>query len=267
MSDNYPSEPYPVTGADTTGIPAAPSAPPVYGTPSAPSTPSTDHASSSSGTADTAKEQAGNVAGTAKEQAANVAGAAKDSAHEVTSTAKDEAGKVATTAKAQAKDLYEETRSQLSEQAGTQQKKVASGLHALSDELHDMSDASSGSGIAADLVSQAATRAGSVATWLDDRDPGSLLTEVKDFARNRPGTFIAVAAIAGVVAGRLTRSLVSEAKDSSDADAHASAAPTSSPAAPIETPDAFVPPAPPAPPATTPVYGSPGYEAPATGAY
>jgi hypothetical protein len=255
MSDNYPSEPYPVTGTGPTGIPAAPTAPPVYGTTT---TPSTEGGSASSGTADTAKEQAAGVAGTAKEQAANVGSTAKESAKDVAGTAKDEAGKVATTAKRQAKDLYDETRSQLTEQAGTQQKKVASGLHSLSDELRDMSDASSGSGVAADLVSQAATRAGSVATWLEDRDPGSLLTEVKDFARRKPGTFIAVAAVAGIVAGRLTRSLVSEAKDSADDDASTSTSTTSAP----ETVGGFVPPAP-----TTPVYGSQGFEAPATGVY
>jgi hypothetical protein len=36
---------------------------------------------------------------------------------------------------------------------------------------------------------------------------------LSDFARRRPGVFLAGAALAGVVAGRLTRGLIAEAKD------------------------------------------------------
>ena len=61
--------------------------------------------------------------------------------------------------------------------------------------------------MATDLVRQAAERSSAVASWLDGRDPGSLLTEVKSFARQRPGTFLLLAAGAGVLAGRLSRSL------------------------------------------------------------
>ncbi len=49
--------------------------------------------------------------------------------------------------------------------------------------------------------------------WLAQRDPGSLLHEVKSFARRKPGVFIAGALVAGVVAGRLTRALTENAKD------------------------------------------------------
>ena len=72
-----------------------------------------------------------------------------------------------------------------------------------------MASSSDQHGIASDLVRQAAQRAHSVAGWLDQRDPGSLLNEVKSYARRNPGTFIAAAAIAGALAGRLTRALAS----------------------------------------------------------
>jgi len=65
-------------------------------------------------------------------------------------------------------------------------------------------------------VDDVARRAEDAATWLDDRDPGSLLEEARGFARRRPGTFLAVAAGLGVVAGRLSRSLVDEARDTDD---------------------------------------------------
>lgn len=152
-----------------------------------------------------------------KEQASAVGSSAADSAKQVAGTAKEEASRIGSEAKSQAKDLYEQTRSELTEQAASQQKRVASGLRSLGDELSSMSDNSEGSGVAADLVSQAGSRISGVASWLDDRDPGSLLSEVKQFAARKPGTFIAIAAVAGLVGGRLTRSLVSDAKDEAQA--------------------------------------------------
>ena len=59
----------------------------------------------------------------------------------------------------------------------------------------------------------AAAPSQSVASWLENRDPGSLLEEVKSFARQRPGTFLLVAAGAGLLAGRLGRSLQAGAPD------------------------------------------------------
>jgi ElaB/YqjD/DUF883 family membrane-anchored ribosome-binding protein len=162
--------------------------------------PAQDYSSNSGGTAGAAKEQAAHVAETAAEAGGKVLGSAKE-----------ETGKVASEAKSQAKDLFEQTRTELADQAGTQQKRVASGLHSLSDELSSM--AGNSQGIAGDLVGQAASRASTVADWLEQRDPGSLVDEVRRFARQKPGTFIAIAAGAGLLVGRLTRSVVSGAKD------------------------------------------------------
>jgi uncharacterized protein YjbJ (UPF0337 family) len=187
-----------------------------------PSTPPED--GGSSGTADTAREQAGQVGHDTAEAARDVAGTAKDEAANVAGTTKEEVGKVAGESRKQAKALFDEAREQLTEQAGVQQERVASGLHSIGDELTRMAESSDQQGIAGDLVSQAATRASDAAAWLDGRDPGSLLTEVRNFARRRPGTFIAVSAVAGLVAGRLVKSLASEAKDEK-ADAAAAPAP------------------------------------------
>ena len=142
-----------------------------------------------------------------KDEAGDVARTAKDSAQNVAETAKTEAANVASEVKSNAKDLLSQARTDLTHQAGAQQQKVASGLRSISDELHAMARASDQPGVASDLVRQAADRSSSVASWLDGRDPGSLLDEVKSFARQRPGTFLLLAAGAGVLAGRLGRSL------------------------------------------------------------
>lgn len=154
---------------------------------------------------------------TAKEQAGRLAEGARGSAGEVAQSAKSAATDVAGEAKRQAKDLLHESRAELKDQAGVQQQRVAAGLRSLGEELGGMARASEEPGIAADLVSQAASRADSVASWLDARDPGSLLDEVKQFARRSPGTFIGLAAIAGVVAGRIAKNLAAEAKDDGNA--------------------------------------------------
>ncbi|GAB3682437.1 hypothetical protein [Angustibacter aerolatus] len=143
----------------------------------------------------------------AKGQAADVKDSAVQSGKHVADVAKDQAADVAGQAKQQAKDLIGQTRGELQTQASQQQTKVATGLRALADELHDMAKGSQEQGLASDLARQVADRTHTVAGWLDDREPGDVLDEVRSFARQRPGAFIGIAALAGVVVGRLGRGL------------------------------------------------------------
>lgn len=150
----------------------------------------------------------GSTGGGVGQEASSVAGAAADAGKDVADVAKEEAGTVAREAKTQAKDLFRQTQDELRDQAAHQQERVAGGLRSLGDELEQMAGASTG-GAAGDVARQLAERSRSVAGWLDERDPGSLLSEVKSYARRNPGTFIAAAALAGVLTGRLTRAIVS----------------------------------------------------------
>jgi hypothetical protein len=127
---------------------------------------------------------------------------------------KNQAGRVAGEAGRQAKNLMGQARTELTDQAGQQQERVASGLRTMSEQLTSMGDQAE-AGMAADLVREAAQRTGSVADWLQARDPGSLVEEVKSFARRRPGTFITIAAVAGVALGRVTRAAVTNATETS----------------------------------------------------
>ena len=127
----------------------------------------------------------------------------------VAGTAAEEASNVKHEVGAQARNLVGEVRTQLSSQVSTQQERAAGGIRSMSDELRSMADSSQSSGVASSLVSQAASRAGDVAGWLEGRDPAGLLDDVKRFARRRPGLFIAIAAGTGIVVGRLAKSLAS----------------------------------------------------------
>ena len=79
-------------------------------------------------------------------------------------------------------------------------------LLSLSDQLSSMADASGQSGVAADLAHHAASRPAMPGTgWR--ASPCRSSGEVQSFARRRPAVFLALAAGAGLVAGRLTRGM------------------------------------------------------------
>ncbi len=149
----------------------------------------------------------GSTTDVAKEQAAEVADTAKEAGVQVTEAVKEQAGQVTAEATHQAKQLLSQAQSELSEQAATTQHRLSQGLHALADELSGMARNSEQDGVATDLARQAADRAHSAAGWLADRFWDSLLDEVRAFARRKPGTYLALALGAGVVARRLTRGL------------------------------------------------------------
>ena len=155
------------------------------------------------------------TAGSTSTDATAVKDTAKAEAGRVVDTAKAEAGNVASEAKSQAKTLYAQTKGELRDQAGKQQQRVAQGLRSAGDELNSLASGTPAPnpGIATDLIRQASTRVNGVASWLENRDPESLLNEVKYFARRRPAVFIGIALAAGGVAGRLTRALAEGSAD------------------------------------------------------
>ncbi|MGN6330931.1 MAG: hypothetical protein ACTHOD_04665 [Motilibacteraceae bacterium] len=176
----------PLTG--TTGTPAT-SAPPSMGT-------GTNTGTGTASGKDAAKQGAAEVAGSAKEHAGAVAG-----------TAQEQTQRVAAEAKTQAKDVLGQARTEVNDQARQQQQRAASGLRSLGTELSSMAEQGGQGGMAQDLAHQAAQKASGLADWLENREPGQLLDEARTYARRHPGGFLLGAAVAGVVAGRLTRGL------------------------------------------------------------
>jgi hypothetical protein len=189
----------------------------------------------------------------ARDEAGQVGGAAADAGRHVADTAKEQAGEVAEQVRREAKDLYHQARGQVTEQAKGGQQKATEALRALAAELHEMT-AGEHRGPASDLAAQAAGRLDGLAGWLDNREPGDLVNEVRNFARRRPGAFLVGAALAGVLAGRLTRGVVDANRDDSGS------APAPSPRLPAAPPAGYPPavPAYPAAPPTPMPYDQPG---------
>lgn len=151
----------------------------------------------------------------ARDEAADVARTAADKGGEVAGTVGEQATRVAEETKQQARNLLHESREQLTGQARQGQQKAADGLRTLATQLRQMSEKTEESGVASEVARQVADRTNSAASWLENRQPGDLLDEVRRFARRKPGVFLLGAALAGVAVGRLTRGAIAAQSDDS----------------------------------------------------
>ena len=96
----------------------------------------------------------------------------------------------------------------------------------LGQNLGSMAERDGDSGLAGQVVRKAADAAQQAAGWLDEREPGEVLDEVRTYARHHPATFLAGAAVAGLLVGRLTRGLTAPASGQRSGWAAASGAPS-----------------------------------------
>jgi hypothetical protein len=158
----------------------------------------------------------------ATNEAAAVGQSAKQAGSQVASTAADQARQVAGETKRQAQDLVDQGRTQLREQAVTQQQKAAQGLSSLAGELRGLANGTSegAPGPARDLIEQASDKVDEFSSWLQNREPADLLDEVRRFARRKPGAFLLGAAAAGVLAGRLTSGIKAAHSDQAGSGRH-----------------------------------------------
>ncbi|MGB2571812.1 hypothetical protein ACPFP2_25660 [Micromonospora citrea] len=152
--------------------------------------------------------------GGVRDQARQVGSEAANAGGAVAQTAKQQGKEVVGEAQRQVRNLYGEARTQVASQAGDQQRRAAGGLRSLAEEMRSMAQNGGQAGPVTELAHQAADRVHGVAGWLEAREPGDLLNEVKTYARRNPGTFLVGAALLGVVAGRLTKGLTSASDDS-----------------------------------------------------
>ena len=170
----------------------------------------TSTTSSSPSTSDVARDEARNVGQTAAQAGSQVASTAADQAKEVVGEARN-----------QAQDLLQQGRQQLRQQTVSQQQKAAQGLQGLAQQLRGMAQGEAPApGPARDLIDQATGYVERFADTLQNREPAELLDDVRAFARRKPGTFLLGAALAGVLAGRLTSGVKAAHSDSSSAPAH-----------------------------------------------
>jgi len=144
-----------------------------------------------------------------------------EKAGELRSAASDEVRGVAQDAKYHARQVAHESRESLRSEASNQAARVANTLRDIGGQLQSMAASQTGGGTAVDMSRQLAGAATRLADKLDTGGVDATLADVKNFARRRPGMFLAAAMGAGFVAGRLlkaadTHSLMEAAKDTGD---------------------------------------------------
>ena len=143
---------------------------------------------------DTAKTQAQSLAATSKDEATNVVETAKEQVQAVTSDLRD-----------QTRQLTDEARSQLNDHAFAQRDNAVGSLRSIGDELTGMAEKADVPGLGAQLTREVGGWAHKSADFLQEREPGQLVDELRGLARRRPGYFLLGAAFAGLVVGRVTR--------------------------------------------------------------
>ncbi|MFG1603825.1 hypothetical protein [Actinoplanes sp. NPDC049265] len=183
--------------------------------------------SSSTGGSPSAGDRAKQVAHEGTQSAAHAAGEVKETAQEQTQRVLHEAG-------TQARNLASDVRDRVGEQARSQNDKLVGTIRQTADQLDEMRG-DRADGPAAAVVSRVAEGGRQVADYLDRHGPDGVLREVQDFARRRPGAFLATALAAGFVVGRLGKS-VAKADGSAGTPKPASDAYVSHEAPPVATP-------------------------------
>ena len=141
--------------------------------------------SESSGATDQAREKAGEVAGQAQEKAQELAGQASEQAKQAAS---------------QASDRLREQVDQRSTQAGEQVTSQAGDIRTVAEQLREQ-----GKDKPAQLAEQAADRVERVGSYLTESDADRILSDVEDFARQRPWAVIAGGLALGFAASRFLK--------------------------------------------------------------
>ncbi|HVL06710.1 MAG TPA: hypothetical protein VM388_12030 [Acidimicrobiales bacterium] len=169
-------------------------------------------------TKDTTKRETRRVTSTAKAEARQVKGAAVGGTKVVARTAQQDVRQLAGTVRSQAEQvkgelagqargMLAETQGQLQAQADMQASRLASALFQVGGQAVALSQGRpEQAGPLVDYAEQAATWLDDRASYIEERGLEGLATDVVDFARRRPGVFLAGAAVVGFGVGRLLRS-------------------------------------------------------------
>src|SRR4051812_4827613 len=172
---------------------------------------------------DVSRQETGSRAEEAKEAAtqgaSEVAHTAKDQAASVVDATKEQGAAVVRDAKQHAQDLAQQTREQLRSQAQDQMSSLADTIQAIARQLDGLANGQPEPGMALDVTKQVASTAHRMGDRLQQDGMEGMIGEVKQFARQRPGVFLAASLVGGMVAGRVLRStdvhaLADKAKES-----------------------------------------------------
>jgi hypothetical protein len=149
-------------------------------------------------------------------EAAQTAEHARTATAEVAGTAKEQARQVTREAGEQARRVVDDARQRLGGELDAQTGRASSGLRRWADELDRMAEAGADGSPVRSAVRQLSDGGRQAAGYLDDHGVGGVVERVGEFARRRPGAFLAGAAVTGFLAGRLAKATAGASRDTSD---------------------------------------------------
>lgn len=140
------------------------------------------------------------------ERAAGTVDQATSAVGATAATARDELGAVASEATQHAEQLVRDARREVADEADRQVRRAAGNLHAVADDVTALAEGRPREGAAATtLARRGGVQLDRLASRLEHGGSQVLLSDVRRFARRRPGVFLAGALGAGFVVGRLLR--------------------------------------------------------------
>ncbi|MGB8963736.1 MAG: hypothetical protein WCC38_17500 [Pseudonocardiaceae bacterium] len=156
--------------------------------------------------------------GVVRDEAVDVGRSVRDAGGHVAQTAAGEAKTIVDETTTQGRNLLEEGRQQLRDQAVSEQQRAARRLTTIADELQEIAEGRSTSSTMSAVARGGAEQLQQLASWLHTREPGEVIEEVRAFARRRPGAFLLGAALAGIAVGRIAGAGAAVVKDASGKD-------------------------------------------------
>jgi hypothetical protein len=128
-------------------------------------------------------------------------------AAQVADASKQQVAGVADDALAETRRLVSRSREELRQQADEQAKRLGAALTDVSRQLSAMANGDGAEGVLRDVTNELSALASRGGTRLRDSGLQDTVDEVKQFARRRPGMFLLASLGAGMVIGRLGRSV------------------------------------------------------------
>ncbi|GAA3900846.1 hypothetical protein GCM10023084_61620 [Streptomyces lacrimifluminis] len=142
---------------------------------------------------------------TAKSEATTTADQARQAAGQVTGTVAEQTRAVAGEARQQAGAAFGELRSRAVNEVEEQARRATGMLRQWSDDIGGLADNAPGDSPARSLASQMSDSGHRAADYLEKQGVDGALSDLRHFARRRPGAFLGGALVAGVVVGRLAK--------------------------------------------------------------
>ncbi|GAA2216317.1 hypothetical protein GCM10009850_117860 [Nonomuraea monospora] len=138
--------------------------------------------------------------------------AAADTAHTATQQARQVGGEI----RQQTGQAVTHLRGRVRDEADSQSRRAARNLRHWADELKEMTESGKPDSPVQGVLQQVAGTGHKAADYLEDRGIGGAVGELQDFARRRPGVFLAGALAAGFLFGRLVKASAAATQDDDD---------------------------------------------------